>query len=135
MKGEQVREVKITSDQDIITVRQVTRTEAKSLGFGITDLTRIITAASELARNIYLYAGSGTMSCRRITANGRQGLELLFEDQGPGIEDLDAAMRQGVSSSRGLGLGLPGARKLMDEMEVQSRPGEGTSIRVRKWVQ
>lgn len=135
MTGEQVREVAITSDQDIITVRKVTRTEARSLGFGITDLTRIITAASELARNIYLYAGSGTMRCRRVAANGRQGLELQFEDQGPGIADLDSAMRQGVSTSRGLGLGLPGARKLMDEMEIQSRPGEGTSVTVRKWVQ
>ena len=134
MTGDQILEVAITSDQDIITVRKVTRAEAKDLGFGITDLTRIITAASELARNIFLYAGAGTMTCRRVSANGRQGLELSCEDQGPGIEDLDAAMRPGVSSSRGLGLGLPGARKLMDEMEVKSSPGEGTSVTVRKWV-
>lgn len=134
MKGEEVVEVAITSDQDIIKVRKVTRTEAGSLGFGITDLTRIITAASELARNIYLYAGTGVMRCRRLTANGRQGLELEFQDNGPGIADLESAMCQGVSSSRGLGLGLPGARKLMDEMEIQSTPGEGTSVTVRKWV-
>lgn len=127
--------VPISSDQDVIAVRKVTRSVAKELGFGVTDLTRIITAASELARNIYLYAGSGAMRYQRVAENGRVGLQLTFEDSGPGIPDLASAMQPGFSSSRGLGLGLPGTKRLMDEMEVTSTVGEGTKVVVKKWLQ
>lgn len=127
--------VPISSDQDVIAVRKVTRSVAKELGFGVTDLTRIITAASELARNIYLYAGSGAMRYQRVAENGRVGLQLTFEDSGPGIPDLASAMQPGFSSSRGLGLGLPGTKRLMDEMEVTSTAGEGTKVVVKKWLQ
>lgn len=131
--AEQTAEVAITSDQDIITVRKAARDLAKEVGFGVTDVTRIITAASELARNINSYAGSGVMRCRRLSKGGQAGVELEFLDEGPGIADLDSAMQPGVSSGRGLGLGLAGTRRLMDEMEVSPREGGGTRIVVRKW--
>jgi serine/threonine-protein kinase RsbT len=103
------------------------------LGFGITDVTRIITAVSELARNVFLYAGSGVVRWRVLNGSDKVGIELIFEDHGPGIADIDQAMRAGYTSGGGLGLGLPGAGRLMDEMEIQSEAGKGTKITVKKW--
>lgn len=124
----------ITGESDIVIVRQFVRDKAKSLGFGITDVTRIVTAASELTRNIYLYAGSGEMIWRELRQRHQIGIELTFQDQGPGIADIEAAMEAGFSTSGLLGLGLPGARRLMDEMEIQSQPGQGTMVTIRKWL-
>ena len=104
------------------------------MGFGITDVTRIVTAASELTRNIYHYAGSGVMRWRSISRDARMGLELIFEDRGPGIPDVAKAMEAGFSTGKGLGMGLPGAKRLMDEMAVQSHLGKGTTVEVRKWL-
>ena len=103
------------------------------MGFGITDVTRIITAAAELARNVFRYAGSGTMRWQQVNADGMLGLELVFEDHGPGIADIDEVMQEGYSTSKGLGMGLPGSKRLMDEMEIRSTLGQGTVVTVRKW--
>ena len=127
-------ELRIESESDLVTARRVVRDAATTVGFGITDVTRIVTAASELTRNIYQYAGSGVMRWRPVTAEARAGLELTFEDSGPGIANLAKAMEPGFSTSRGLGLGLPGAKRLMDEMTVHSQPGKGTTVEARKWL-
>ncbi len=126
-------EVYINAESDIVKVRKVTRDVTKKMGFGITDITRIVTAASELARNIYLYAKNGVMTLNNITLNGKTGIELVFQDNGPGIEDVDLAMGEGYSSSKSLGLGLPGTKRLMDDMSIESISGMGTKIIIRKW--
>jgi serine/threonine-protein kinase RsbT len=127
-------ELRISSEIDIVTARKAVRNAATALGFSITDVTRIVTAASELTRNIYQYAGAGLMRWRDLTRGTSVGLELIFEDQGPGIPDIPQAMEMGFSTGKGLGLGLPGAKRLMDEMTVQSKVGEGTIVEVRKWL-
>ncbi len=128
-----VHEVVIASESDIVAARRAARDVATRMGFGITDVTRIITAAAELARNVYRYAGSGTMRWQQLDAAGKVGLELVFEDHGPGIADIEEVMQEGYSTSKGLGMGLPGSKRLMDEMEIHSKPGEGTVVIVRKW--
>jgi serine/threonine-protein kinase RsbT len=126
--------VPIASEGDIVSARKIVRDAAMGLGFGVTDVTRIVTASSELTRNIFRYARAGEMRWRSIASNDRIGMELVFIDTGPGIPDLDEAMRPGFSTSGGLGLGLPGAKRLMDEMEVETRVGAGTRVTVRKWL-
>jgi serine/threonine-protein kinase RsbT len=126
-------ELRIDSESDIVAARKAIRDAATGLSFGITDVTRIVTAASELARNAFLYAGSGVMRWRALDEKGQVGIELIFEDQGPGIPDVVQAMQQGYSSKGGLGLGLPGAKRLMDELEIESTVGQGTTILTRKW--
>jgi serine/threonine-protein kinase RsbT len=127
-------ELRIGSEGDIVAARKLVRTAATALGFSITDVTRIVTAASELTRNIYQYAGSGIMRWHCLRGDARPGLELTFEDRGPGIADVARAMESGFSTSKGLGLGLPGAKRLMDEMTVRSEAGQGTTVQVRKWL-
>ena len=127
-------ECPIGSEGDIVTARRLVRNAATAMGFGITDVTRIVTAASELTRNIFHYAGSGIMRWRALSQEGQVGLELTFEDNGPGIADVDRAMESGYSSSKGLGLGLPGAKRLMDQMTIESHVGKGTTIQIRKWL-
>lgn len=127
-------ELPIQSEGDIVMARKAVRNAAAALGFGITDVTRIVTAASELTRNIYQYAKSGTMRWRPLNVSGRVGLELVFEDYGPGIPDVARAMEKGFSSGKGLGMGLPGAKRLMDELSIQSEVGKGTTVQVRKWL-
>lgn len=124
----------IESENDIVMARKVVRNAATALGFGITDVTRIVTAASELTRNIYHYAKSGVMHWRTLNQGAKVGLELTFEDRGPGIPDIDKAMKVGFSTGNGLGLGLPGAKRLMDEMTIASTVGQGTAVVVRKWL-
>lgn len=127
-------ELHIGSEGDIVLARKVVRDVAVEVGFGLTDVTRIVTASSELTRNIFLYAGSGLMRWQALNSGNRLGLELTFEDQGPGIPDIEKAMESGFSTSKGLGLGLPGSKRLMDEMTINSRMGQGTTIGVRKWL-
>lgn len=124
--------VRIDSEGDIVSVRKAVREAASGMGFGLTDVTRIVTAASELARNVYRYAGTGMMSWHAVEDNGRPGIELCFMDEGPGIPDLEQAMELGHSTDGGLGMGLPGAKRLMDRLEIQSEPGRGTTVTVRK---
>lgn len=126
-------EVGITDENDIVSARKAARSAAVALGFGLTDVTRIVTAASELARNINLYAGTGAMRCREVRRAEAIGLEVVFEDTGPGIPDVEQALTPGYSTRGGLGLGLPGVQKLMDEMEIESSP-RGTRVVTRKWL-
>ena len=123
----------IRSDLDIVIARTLARDTAKALGFGAIDQARIATAVSELARNIFLYAGSGTVLFREIERGGRRGIEIVCDDQGPGIANIDLVMRDGYSTSRGMGMGLPGAKRLMDEFDIRSEEGVGTTVICRKW--
>jgi serine/threonine-protein kinase RsbT len=124
----------ILNDLDIVMARVEGRNLARSLGFGVIDQARVATAISELTRNIVLYAGKGTVTLRAIETPQRHGLEIVCADSGPGIADVALVMREGYSSRRGLGMGLPGTRRLMDEFEIRSKPGEGTVITARKWL-
>jgi serine/threonine-protein kinase RsbT len=126
-------EVSIRSEVDIVTARKAVRELSVGLGFGVTDVTRIVTAASELARNSFLYAGAGVMRWRILDYASKSALELIFQDYGPGISDIQQAMKEGYTSSGGLGMGLPGTKRLMDDMEICSEPGQGTTVTVRKW--
>jgi serine/threonine-protein kinase RsbT len=123
----------IRSDLDIVIARTMARDSAKALGFGAIDQARIATAVSELARNIFLYAGTGNVTVREIEKTGRKGIEIVCEDQGPGIANIDLVMQDGYSTSRGMGMGLPGAKRLMDEFTIRSQEGVGTTITCRKW--
>lgn len=125
--------VVIEDESDIIVARKMIREVAQKTGFSLTDVTRIVTAASELARNIVLYTGSGVMRWCTVDNSATVGIEMTFEDHGPGIADLDQVMQEGYSTSKGLGIGLPGSRRLMDEMEIRSEMGEGTIVVVKKW--
>lgn len=125
--------VEIQSETDILQTRQQARDAAEKIGFGTTDVTRVVTAVSELARNIHLYAGEGAMEWRQITDNNRAGLTVIFEDDGPGIDDPDAALEGEFSTSDGLGRGLSGTKTLMDEMEIDTEQGEGTTITITLW--
>jgi len=134
-------ELTIKTESDIVAARRTIREAAVQLGFTLTDVTRIVTAASELARNVFKYAGEGVMRWRALDitpdvpgpARRAPGLELQFVDKGPGIADIHLAMQEGYSSSKGLGLGLPGVKRLMDEMDIQSTLGQGTTVTLKKW--
>jgi len=125
--------INIQSDLDIVAARMAARDMAKAMGFGAIDQARIATAISELARNIYLYAGEGTVTVSEVQQGIRKGLQVICEDQGPGIDDINLVMQDGYTTSKGMGMGLPGARRLMDDFEVISIVGEGTKITCRKW--
>lgn len=125
--------VHIAREDDILIARQTVRDVTDAGGFGLTDVTRIVTAVSELARNIFLYAGEGVMEWAEISRGDRDGIELVFDDDGPGIENLDAALAGNHSTSDGMGRGLAGTQELMDEFEITTGEGEGTTITIRKW--
>jgi serine/threonine-protein kinase RsbT len=125
--------VPISSEGDIAAARKLVRNVAAAVGFGVTDVTRIVTAASELTRNVFRYAGSGVMRWHKIDSGTNIGIELTFEDHGPGIPDIQQAMEAGYTTGGGLGLGLPGAKRLMDEIHVESVIGQGTTVTVKKW--
>jgi serine/threonine-protein kinase RsbT len=123
----------IRSSDDVVRVRQVTRTLAVEAGLGLVDQTKIITAASELARNALDYGGGGHVVLEVVEAEARRGLRLTFEDNGPGIADIETAMKDGFTTGKGLGLGLGGAKRLSNEFAIVSRPGEGTRITIARW--
>jgi serine/threonine-protein kinase RsbT len=125
--------VRITTDDDIVTARQEGRRLSAGLGFSSTDLTLIATAISEVARNIRLYAGEGQVQLKLVREGSREGIVVVARDEGPGIADLELAMQDGYSSGGSSGLGLPGARRLMDEFEIRSRKGEGVTVTMKKW--
>jgi serine/threonine-protein kinase RsbT len=131
-----VSETRITihSDADIITARRAVRELAEGVGFGGSELTVIATAISEIARNIIEYAGNGEIVLRAAQQGVRRGILVIAKDRGPGIPDIELAMQDGYSTSKGIGLGLPGARRLMDEFEVDSKVGKGTTVTMKKWV-
>jgi serine/threonine-protein kinase RsbT len=126
--------VLITSDVDIIAARKAGRTLAAELGFPSAELALIATAISEVARNIVIYAAHGEILVQLVEQDGRRGLVIIAKDQGPGIPDIPLAMQDGYSTGKSLGLGLPGARRMMDEFEISSEVGRGTVITMKKWV-
>lgn len=126
--------VKIRSEWDIVAARQLGRNMAKGLGFGTVDQARITTAISEMARNIYLYAGNGEVWIEPIKQSGKKGLKVTAADHGPGIQDIRKAMEDGYTTSGGLGAGLPGVKRLVDEFDISSEPGKGTTVQVVKWL-
>jgi len=127
------RRVSIHSDGDIVAARQQGRALAEQIGFSGSELTIIATAISEMARNIVKYAGAGSIALSPIYHGNRRGIVITAHDDGPGIPDLDLALQDGYSTSGGLGLGLPGVKRLMDELEVVSEMGQGTTVVMKKW--
>ena len=123
----------VATDADVVAVRQRVRALAVESGFSLVDQTKIVTAASELARNTVVHGGGGTAELELLVEGGRRGVRLTFRDHGPGIADIQTAMRDGFTSGGGLGLGLGGAKRLSNEFDIQSRPGEGTVVRITRW--
>lgn len=126
--------VDVASPDDIVAVRQAGHHLARELGFSLTDVTMIATAISEIARNITSYAGRGAVRVTVADREGRKALVVRAEDQGPGIVNVERALEDGFSTGRGLGMGLPGARRLMDRLIVDSEPGRGTVVEMWKWI-
>jgi serine/threonine-protein kinase RsbT len=123
----------IRSSDDVVKVRQQTRVLAAEAGLSLVDQTKIITAASELARNTLDYGGGGAVKMRVLQNGGRWGVQLTFEDKGPGIVDVDAALKDGFTTGAGLGLGLGGARRLSNEFSIESKLGTGTKVTIARW--
>ncbi|WP_127500195.1 ATP-binding protein [Actinoplanes solisilvae] len=132
MNGESQR-IEVTTDQDVVRVRQLVRTLAVAVKLSLVDQTKVVTAASELARNTLVYGGGGSVEAGPVDNGRRKGIRITFADQGPGIADLDMAFTDGYTTGGGLGLGLSGARRLVDEFDIATAVGEGTSITVTKW--
>jgi serine/threonine-protein kinase RsbT len=125
--------VELGTEPDIVRARQLVRKLAQDIRFSLVDQTKLVTAASELARNTVKHGGGGYMDMQLLADGGRQGIRLHFVDEGPGIADLDQAMTDGWTSGGGLGLGLSGSRRLSNEFEIQSAPGEGTRVSITRW--
>ncbi len=125
--------VPIKTAADVVTARQMARLWATDLKFSLVEQTKIVTAASELARNTLDHGGGGAMILEIIENGVRNGLRLTFEDQGPGIPDIQAALKDGYSTAGGMGLGLSGSKRLMNDFEIASKPGEGTKVMVTRW--
>ena len=137
MADELLLQIRISGEEGIVQARQLARDAAKRLGFGMVDQSRIATAVSELARNVVRYAtdARGDVTVRSVVSpTGGTGIEIAVCDEGPGIADLDLALREGYTSGSGLGMGLPGTQRLMDDMEIDSAPGRGTTVTIRKWL-
>jgi serine/threonine-protein kinase RsbT len=123
----------LQSSDDIVRVRQTVRAWAVELGFGLVDQTKIVTAASELARNTVIYGGGGHIKYESLLEGTRRGLRLTFEDQGPGISNIELALKDGYTTGGGLGLGLSGAKRLSNEFSIESSPGNGTRVTITRW--
>jgi serine/threonine-protein kinase RsbT len=125
--------VLIRAQDDIVRIRQIVRSKAAEIGLSLVDQTKIVTAASELARNALDYGGGGRMHSQILNELGRRGLRLTFEDEGPGIADVEQALRDGFTTGGGLGLGLGGAKRLCNEFKIDTAPGKGTRITIARW--
>lgn len=125
--------VELKAEPDVVLARQAVRRLAEELKFNLVDQTKLVTAASELARNTVVYGGGGTMRLHALAEGTRQGLRLIFADEGPGIPDVELAMRDGYTTGGGLGLGLGGSKRLVNEFHIQSKPGAGTCITAVRW--
>ena len=123
----------IRTDSDVVAVRQAVRAAAATLRFSVVDQTKMVTATSELARNTLIYGGGGIAVIEHVNQNGRDGLRIVFEDKGPGIADIEKALTDGYTTGNGMGLGLGGSRRLMNEFDIVSKPGEGTRITITRW--
>jgi serine/threonine-protein kinase RsbT len=128
-----VKVVPLRADEDVVRMRQVLRECLVSIGFSLIEQTKMITAASELGRNTLRYGGGGEAHIEKVTDGGRRGVILSFIDQGPGIEDVSLALKDGYTTGNGMGLGLGGARRLADDFELITAPGQGTTVRIAKW--
>jgi serine/threonine-protein kinase RsbT len=126
-------QVAVREQHDIVNVRQVVRSWSLNIGLGLVDLTKFVTAASEIARNTVEYGGGGTLQIEELRDGLRLGIRLVFEDQGPGIPDVARAMTDGYSTGTGMGLGLGGTKRLVDEFDISSTPGAGTRVSITKW--
>lgn len=133
MSTERSGTLPLQNEQHIVASRQTVRTLCQSLKFSLVEQTKMITAASELSRNTLIHGGGGHMRWELVEQSGRNGLTLHFEDQGPGIADLKLAMTDGWTSGSGMGLGLPGSKRLVNDFEVDSAPGRGTRVSITKW--
>jgi serine/threonine-protein kinase RsbT len=133
MTMQKTETINIQSSGDVVLVRQAVRQLSVEIGFGLVDQTKIVTAASELARNTLDYGGGGTVKLETLQEGRRRGLRLTFEDQGPGIPDIDLALKDGFTTGGGLGMGLSGAKRLANEFEIQSAVGEGTRVIIVRW--
>ena len=122
----------LVSDQDVVQARRRVQEEAVRLGFSTVNQTKLLTAASELARNAIVYGGGGTLTIEAFDGAGPHKLQLTFEDRGPGIPDVELALRDGYTSGEGLGIGLGGSKRLVDEFELSTHPGEGTRVRIAR---
>lgn len=125
--------IPVRGSNEVVSVRHLVRRWAVELGFTLVEQTKIVTAASELARNMVDYGGGGTLTVEALEHDARKGLRLVFEDQGPGIPDVDLALRDGYTSGNGMGLGLGGARRLSNEFEIKTAPGQGTRVSITRW--
>ena len=123
----------IRSPEDIVRMRQVVREQSIAQGFSLVDQTKIVTAASELARNIINYGGGGEMMLQPLAEGAKKGLRLVFADKGPGIPDIELAMKDGYTTGGGMGLGLGGAKRLSSEFQIESKVGEGTRVTITRW--
>ncbi len=125
--------IALKTSEDVVKVRQAVRSRALELGFSLVDQTKVVTAASEIARNTLTYGGGGWAQIETVENGSRKGLRLIFEDQGPGIPDVEKALQDGYTTGTGLGLGLGGARRLSNEFAIDSRAGEGTKVMLCRW--
>lgn len=125
--------IPVRGSAEVVSVRHLVRRWAVEIGFSLVEQTKIVTAASELARNMVDYGRGGTMTAESLDNGTRKGLRLVFEDQGPGIPDINQALRDGFTSGNGMGLGLGGAKRLSNEFEIRSAPGEGTRVAITRW--
>lgn len=132
MTAQTVERLPVRVSEDVVRVRQLVRARAATLGFSIVDQTKIVTAASEIARNTVDHGGGGDLTVE-VVNSPRAGLRLVFEDEGPGIPDIAAAMRDGFTTGNGLGLGLPGSKRLCNEFDIRSQPGHGTRVTLVRW--
>ena len=132
--GEQELTQPVLSNDDVVRARQAARTLAQDLRLSLIDQTKVVTAVSELARNTVVYGGGGTMRAGEVEKAGRRGLRVVFEDAGPGIPDLTLALTDGWTSGTGLGLGLSGTRRLVDEFAIDTEVGRGTTVTITKWA-
>jgi serine/threonine-protein kinase RsbT len=130
---ESAGETPIRSERDIVLARQLVRRMSQLQGFSLVDQTKMVTAASELARNALIYGGGGSMHWQKLNEGGRSGLRLVFRDEGPGIPNLEMAMTDGWTSGSGLGMGLSGARRLVNEFDIDTRVGAGTRVSIARW--
>ena len=128
-----LNEAPLRSEHEIVLARQLVRRLSQELGFSLVDQTKMVTAASELARNALVYGGGGSMRWELLDDGRRRGLKLTFSDEGPGIADVEMAMTDGWSSGTGLGMGLSGARRLVNQFEIDTRPGAGTRVSITRW--
>jgi serine/threonine-protein kinase RsbT len=125
--------ISITRDQDVVIFRNRVKESASKIGMSLLNQTKLITAASELVRNMLKYANGGKVHLEIISNNGKTGVRLVFEDKGPGIKDIKEAMKDGFSTGKSLGLGLPGAKRLVNEFDIKSEVGKGTSVTIIRW--